>query len=58
MVKNQPIMQEVQGLQVQSLFQDPLEEEMTTHTVYLTGKSYGHRSLSGYSSQGLRVRHD
>ena len=38
---------------VQSLRrQDPLEEEMTTHSSILAGKSHGQRSLAGYGSQG------
>ena len=38
---------------VQPLVQeDPLEEEMVTHPVFLPGESHGQRSLVGYSSQG------
>ena len=29
--------------------EDPLEEEMATHAVFLPGKSDGQRSLAGYS---------
>ena len=40
----------VQETQVQSLGQeDPLEEEMATHCIFLPGKSRGQRSLVGYS---------
>ena len=28
---------------------DPLEEEMTTHSVFLPGESHGQRSLEGCS---------
>ena len=35
---------------VQSLGQeDPLEEDMATHSVFLPGESHGQRSLAGYS---------
>ena len=38
--------------------EDPLEKEMATHTVFLTGESHGERILVGYSSWGhKRVRH-
>ena len=40
---------------VQSLGQeDPLEKEMANHSVLLPGKSYGWRSLVGYSPWGLK----
>ena len=43
MVKNLPAMQETW---VQSLGQeDPLEEDMATHSVVLPGKSHGQRSM-------------
>ena len=32
--------------------EDPLEEGMATHSVFLPGESHGQRSLAGYSSQG------
>ena len=32
--------------------EDPLEEEMATHSSILPGKSYGQRSLEGYSPWG------
>ena len=56
MVKNLPAKQ-VQETQVKSLGQeDPLEEEMVTHSsgilVFLPGKFHGQRSLVGYSPWG------
>ena len=48
MVKNLPAMQ---GTWVQSLGQeDPLEEEMATHSSILAWKFHGQKSLAGYSS--------
>ena len=48
-VKNLPAVQEIQ---VRSPDQeDPLEKEMATHSSTLSCKSYGQRSLVGYSSQ-------
>jgi len=48
-------MQETQETQVQSLSQeDPLEEEMATHPVFLPRKSHGQRSLAGYSPKGCK----
>ena len=50
MVKSLPAMQETW---VQSLGQeDPLEEEMPTHSSILAGKSHGQRNLMGYSPWG------
>ena len=55
MVKNLPAMQETQEMQVRSLgLEDPLEEEMATHSSILPGKSHGQRSLVGYSLKGGR----
>ena len=49
-VKNLPAMQETQ---VRSLhWEDPLEKEMATTSVFLPGKSHGQRSLVGYSPWG------
>ena len=49
-VKN---LQAKQKMWVQSLgWEDPLEEEMATHAVFLPGESHGQRSLAGYSSWG------
>ena len=42
-------------MQVQSLGQeDPLEDEMVTHSVVLPGDSHGERSLGGYSPRGRK----
>ena len=50
MVKNLPAMQE---MQVRSLGrEDPLEEEMATHSSILAGESPGQRGLLGYSPWG------
>ena len=50
MVKNPPAMQETW---IQSLgWEDPLEEEMVTHSSFLSGKFHGQRSLVGYSPWG------
>ena len=50
MVKDLPA---VQDTGVQSLgWEDPLEEEMATHSSILPGESHGQRSLVGYSPQG------
>ena len=50
LVKNLPAMQEIQ---VWSLGrEDPLEKGMATHSRILAGKSYGQRSLAGYSPWG------
>ena len=43
MLKNLPAMPETQGQE------DPLEKGMATTPVFLPGKSYGQRSLAGYS---------
>ena len=46
-VKNLPAMQ---GTWVWSMgWEDPLEEEMATHPVFLTGEFHEQRSLVGYS---------
>ena len=46
-------MQETQETRIQSLdLEDPLEEEMATPPVFLPEKSYGQRSLVGYSPWG------
>ena len=51
-VKNLPAVQETW---VQSLGQEnPLEEEMATHSRILDGKSYGQRSLADYSLWGCK----
>ena len=46
-------MQEMQETRVQSLGgEDPLEEGMATHSVFLPRESHGQRSLAGYSPWG------
>ena len=48
--KNLPAMQ---AIQVRFLgWEDPLEKEMATTTVFLPGESHGHWSLAGYSAWG------
>ena len=56
-VKNPSAKQETQ---VWSLgWEDSLEREMATHSIFLPGKSHGQRSMEGYSPWGLqRVSHD
>ena len=42
-------------MQVQSLvWEDPLEEEMATHSSILGSESYGQRSQAGYSPWGCK----
>ena len=54
-VKNSPVMQETQEMQVQSLgWEDPLEKGMATHSSILPGESHGQRSLAAYSPRGLK----
>ena len=51
--------EETQEMQVWNLGrEDPLEEDMATHSVFLPEESNGQRSLAGYSTQGRRVRRD
>ena len=46
-------MQDMQEMWVQLLGrEDPLEQEMATHSSILLGKSHGQRSLVGYSPWG------
>ena len=53
MVKNQPVMKETQKMWVQALDQeDPLEEEMATHSSIFAWKSYEQINLVGYSPWG------
>ena len=43
----------MQEMQVRSLGQeDPLEEGMAPHSIFLPGESHGQRSLVGYSPWG------
>ena len=54
-VKNLPAIQETQETWVPYLGQqDPLEEEMVTHSSILAEKFHGQRSLTGYSSWGCK----
>ena len=57
-VKNDLPMQQAQEIRVRSLgWEDPLEEEMATHSSILPWrriKSRGQRSLVGYSPWGLK----
>ena len=49
-------MQETKELRVRSLGrEDPLEEEMATHSSILAGKSHGQRSLDGYNPGDRKV---
>ena len=60
MVKNPPAVQETQETQVGSLGQeDPLEEEMATHSSILAWKIPWTEESGGLQSLGpQRVRHD
>ena len=53
MAKNLPVMKETLAMQemwVQSLgWEDPLEKEMATSPVFMSGKSHGQKSLEDYS---------
>ena len=54
-VKSMPAMQVTQEMWVQSLgWEDPLEEEMATHSSILAWESHGQRSLVGYSPWGCK----
>ena len=51
-VKSLPAMQETW---VRSLgWEDPLEKEKATHSIFSPGESHGQRSLAGYSPWGLK----
>ena len=53
MVKNPPAVKELQETWLPSLCrEDPLEEGMATHSVFLPGESHGQRSLAGNSPWG------
>ena len=48
-------MQEMQETLARSLGpEDALEEEMTTHPVFLSGEFHGQRSLEGYGPWGCK----
>ena len=54
-LKNSPVMQETQQMQVRSLgWGEPLEEGMATHSSILPGESHGQRSLAAYSPWGCK----
>ena len=56
-VKNLPAMQETQETQVRSLgWEDPLEEEMATHSSIPPEKSHGQIILVGYSPKVAKSR--
>ena len=59
-VKNPPAMQEMEEIRVRSLgWEDPLEEEMTTHSSILAWRILWTEEPGGLQSVGLqRVRHD
>ena len=55
MVENPPANVGDVEMRVQSLGQqDPLEEEMATHSSILPGESHGLQSLAGYSPWGCK----
>ena len=39
-------------------WEDPLEKEMATHSVFMPGESHGQRNLMGYSPGSQRVGHN
>ena len=54
-IKNPPALLETQEARVQPLArEDPLEEEMSTHSSIFAEKSYGQRSLADYSQWGTK----
>ena len=51
-VKNPPAMKETK---VQSPgWEDPLEKEMATHSIFLPGEFHGQRNLEGYSPSSCK----
>ena len=52
LVKNLPAMQEIQVLSLGQ--EDPLEEEMATHSSILAWQFHGQKSLAGYSPGGRK----
>ena len=55
MVKNLPIMQELQETRVRSLgWEDPLKKGMVTHSSIPAGKIPGQRSMVPYSPRGRK----
>ena len=54
-IKNPPAFLETQETRVQPLArEDPLEEEMSTHSSIFAEKSYGQRSLADYGQWGTK----
>ena len=54
-VKNLPAVKELQETWLPSLGrEDPLEEGMATHSVFLPGESHGQTSLAGNSPWGRK----
>ena len=52
-VKNPPAMQEPQETWVRSQgWEDPLQERIATHSIFLPGEFHGRRSLAGLQSMG------
>ena len=39
---------------LRAIWEDPLEEGMATHSVFLPGESHGQRSLAGHSPWGRK----
>ena len=58
-VESLPVMQETQETWGESLgWEDPLKEEIATHSSILAWEIPGQKSLVGYSPRGPTVRHD
>ena len=59
LVKNPPVMQEIQETRVPTLGQgDPLEKEMATHSSVLTWRIPRTEEPGGHSPWGHKVGHD
>ena len=55
-IKNLPTIQETQVWS--PCWEDPLEKEMATHSIFLPGEVHGQRSLVGYRSWGHKEWHN
>ena len=54
-VKNPPAVQEPREMQVCSLgWEDPLKEELASHSSVLAWEIHGQKSLAGYSPRGCK----